>query len=133
MAQAQNKIGKILAIEGAMHIAQKRPQIPLRGVHREVEGGIIHHLDHTACALDNRLAVTPCDSRGQEASNLPIFQTVEGVRYADRVGLDKVGAIVAIVQRFEQLAQLIVREFRVFDHRSSQFCGRPARQVARRA
>ena len=104
MAQAQDEIGKILTIEGAVNIAQEWSQILLRCSHRKVERSIIHHLDHTARTLNNRFAVAPRNGSREKACNLLILGALERVGNAYRVGLDKFGTIVPIVERFEQIA-----------------------------
>ena len=112
MTHTAHKIAKILAVEGAMHVARKRRQLLLRGIHNEVVGGIIHISHHTVGALDYRLAVTPRYGCGQETCNLPIATTRERVRYAYRVGLDEILAIESIVERLQQVAQLLELEVR---------------------
>ena len=97
MAQTEDKLTEVLAIEGAVNVATQVLKLRLRGIYNKVGGGVVHILHHAVRTLNYRLAVAPSDGRSHEAGNLTVERRGKRVRHANGVGLDKGGIVIPIV------------------------------------
>ena len=106
-AYGQHEVGEVLPVEGAVHIGPESCQFLGRGVAHEIGGRVVHVLHHAAGALYYGLAVAPRYGGGEESCYLAVLLGREGVGNADGIGFDEFGAVVFVVQVFEQIAQFL--------------------------
>ena len=109
-AQGQDEIAQVLTVEGAVDIGGEQRQFALRGVAHEIRRGVVHEMHHAVAAADNGFAVAPRDGGGEKTRNLPVGTLRVTVRHRNRVVGDEFGTVVFVVQGFEQLPQVVVRE-----------------------
>ena len=111
-SQRQDEIAQIAAVERTVRITVERGQLTVRRVAHEVGRRIVHDPHHAVAAAHDRLAVAPGDGGSQETSHLAVGAVGEAVRHRDGIGLDEFGAVVAVVQPLQQVAQRIVHGVR---------------------
>ena len=108
--QGQHEIAQVLTIKRAVDIGGEQRQFALRGVADEIRRGVVHEVHHAVAAADDRLAVAPRDGGGEETRDLTVGAPGVAVRHRNRVVGDKFGTVVLVVQGFQQLPQVVVRE-----------------------
>lgn len=107
-AQRQHEVAQVPAVEGAVHEAVEVCKLPLRGIAHEVGRGVVQEVHQAVPVADDRPAVAPGDRRGQKARNLAVGTLRKAVRHGDRVAVDELGPVVAVVEPFEQLPHPVV-------------------------
>lgn len=91
-----------------MDIGFERRQLPVRHCAHEVRRSVVHAAHHAVAARDDRPAVAHARDRGGEEPAIAVGAVRIAVRHRNRVVLDKLRAVVFVVEPFEQLFQFVV-------------------------
>ena len=108
--QGQHEIAQVLPVESAVYIGGEQRQFALRSIADEIRRSVVHEVHHAVAAADDGFSVAPRDGGGEETRDLTVGAPGVTVRHRNRVVGDKFGTVVFVVQGFQQLPQVVVRE-----------------------